>query len=144
MVAVNQPTPFNDRETTHRRFRVGELLRHALGDVFLRGELRDPGLEGAPITISEVRLTADLKVATVYVSVFGEFDANALLEGLRRATPYLKARVSKAVRLRHVPKLFFKVDPSVAESDHIANILHRPKVRKDLAVQPAYDDDPSS
>ena len=141
---MNQQTPFNDRETKHRRFRVGELLRHALGDVFLRGELRDPGLEGAPITISEVRLSPDLKVATVYVSVFGEFDSKALLEGLRRATPYLKARVSKAVRLRHVPKLFFKVDPSVAESDHITDILCRPKVRRDIAVQPAYEDEPSS
>ena len=68
----------------------------------------------------------------------------ALLEGLRRATPYLKARVSKAVRLRHVPKFFFKVDPSVAESDHIADILHRPKVRKDLAVQPAHEDESSN
>jgi len=141
---VNQQSPFNDRETKHRRFRVGELLRHALGDVFLRGELRDPGLEGTPITISEVRLTPDLKVATVFVSVFGEFDSKTLLEGLRRATPYLKVRVSKAVRLRHVPKFFFKVDPSVAESDHIADILHRPKVRKDLAAQPAYEDESSN
>tara|TARA_A100001037_G_scaffold283313_1_gene288685 strand:- start:263 stop:700 length:438 start_codon:yes stop_codon:yes gene_type:complete len=141
VAAVDQPTPFNDREANHRPFRVGELLRHALGEVFLRGDLRDPGLEGAHITISEVRLTPDLRVATVYVSVFGEFDPKALLEGLRRATPYLKARVGKTVRLRHVPRLFFKVDPSVAESDHIADILHRPKVRKDLAVQPAYEDE---
>ena len=141
---MNQQTPFNDRETKHRRFRVGELIRHALGDVFLRGELRDPGLEGTPITISEVRLTPDLKVATVYVSVFGEFDSKTLLESLGRATPYLKARVSKVVRLRYVPKFFFKVDPSVAESDHIADILQRPKVRKDLAVQPAFEDESSN
>ncbi|GIS66113.1 MAG: hypothetical protein CM1200mP4_4610 [Rhodospirillaceae bacterium] len=93
----------------------------------MRGELRDPGLEGTPITISEVRLTPDLKVATVFVSVFGEFDSKTLLEGLRRATPYLKVRVSKAVRLRHVPKFFFKVDPSVPESDHMLIFYMGPK-----------------
>ena len=110
---MDQPTPFNDRETKYRRYRVGELLRHALGNVFLRGDLRDPDLQGAPIIVSEVRLTPDLKVATVYVSMYGEFDSKCLLEGLRRATPYLKARVSKTVRLRYVPKFFFKIDISL-------------------------------
>lgn len=144
MTTVRQPSPFNGREIKHRRYRVGELLRHALGDVFLRGELRDPDLEGASITVSEVRVTPDLKVATVYVSIFGEFDPKCLLAGLKRATPYLKARVSKTVRLRHMPKFVFTVDPSVAESDHITDILHRPKVRRDLAIQFSHEDEPSS
>jgi len=123
---------------------VGELLRHALGDIFLRGELRDPDLEGAAITVAEVKVTRDLKVATVYVSSFGEFDPKCLLEGLRRATPYLKARVSRAVRLRHIPKFFFKVDPSLAEIERITDVLRRPKVRRDVAVQMTHEDDPSS
>lgn len=143
-MVVNRLTPVNEREINHRRLRVGELIRHALGDIFLRGELRDPDLEGAPITVSEVRVSPDLKVANIYVSVFGDFDPKFLLAGLKRATPYLKVRVSRSVRLRYVPKFFFKVDPSVAESGHVADILHRPKVRKDLAVPSAYEDEAAS
>ena len=130
---MTQSTSFEFKEAaSYRRFRVGELLRHALGDIFLRRELRDPDLEGAPITVSEVRMSPDLRSATVYVSALGDLNPESLVNGLKRATPYLKVRVGAIVRLRHVPKFIFKVDPAIAQSDRVSDVLHRPKVRKDL------------
>jgi ribosome-binding factor A len=122
---------------------VGELLRHALSDIFLRRELRDRDLEGALITVSEVRVSPDLKVATVYVSALGNFEPECLVKGLKRATPYLKVRVGGAVRLRHIPKFIFKVDPAIAQSDRIADVLHRSTVRRDLNSGLAQKNEPT-
>jgi len=130
---VTQSTSFEFKEAaSYRRFRVGELVRHALSDIFLRRELRDPDLEGASITVSEVRMSPDLRSATVYVSTLGNLNPESLVNGLKRATPYLKGRVGAIVRLRHVPKFIFKVDPAIAQSDRVSDVLHRSKVRKDL------------
>ena len=130
---MTRSTSFEFKEAAnYRRFRVGELLRHALSDVFLRRELRDPDLEGASITVSEVRVSPDLRAATVYVSALGNLKSEFLVKGLKRATPYLRVRVGGVVRLRHVPKFIFKVDPAIAQSDRVSDVLHRPKVRKDL------------
>ena len=104
---------------SYRRYRVGEVLRHALSDIFVRGELRDPGLEGTTITVSAVRVSPDLRVATVYVSSLGDFKKENLIEGLERATPYLKTRISGTVRLRYVPKFIFELD--VSANDVSAN-----------------------
>ena len=128
---------------SYRRYRVGEVLRHALSDVFVRGELRDPGLEGTTITVSEVRVSPDLRVATVYVSSLGDFKKENLIEGLTRATPYLKTRISGTVRLRYVPKFIFQLDPSISQSERINKVLHGPKVLKDLG-KPLDKEDESS
>ena len=115
----------------YRRLRVGEVLRHALSDIFVRGELRDPSLEGTAITVSEVRVSPDLRVATVYVSSLGDFKKENLIEGLERATPYLKTRISGTVNLRYVPKFIFQLDPGISQSERINKVLHGPKVLKD-------------
>ena len=129
---------------SYRRFRVGELLRHALSDIFVRGELRDPDLEGAVITVSEARVSPDLRVAKVYVSALGDFKKGRLIEGLKRATPYLKTRLGGAVRLRYIPKFIFQLDPSISQSERINEVLHGPKVRKDLATRLGKEDEPSN
>ena len=139
---MTRSTSFEFKEAAnYRRFRVGELLRHALSDIFLRRELRDPDLEGAPITVSEVRMSPDLRSATVYVSALGNLNPESLINGLKRATPYLKVRVGGVVRLRHVPKLIFKVDPAIAQSDRISDVLLRSKVQKDLSCSSAKNDE---
>jgi len=138
---VTQSTSFDHKEAaSYRRVRVGELLRHALSDVFLRRELRDPDLADALITVPEVRMSPDLRSATVYVSALANSDPESLLKGLRRATPYLKVRVGGVVRLRHVPKFIFKIDPTIAQSDRVSDLLHRSKVGKDLNSRLATKD----
>lgn len=139
---MTRSTSFEFKEAAnYRRFRVGELLRHALSDIFLRRELRDPDLEGASITVSEVRVSPDLRAATVYVSALGNLNPECLVKGLKRATPYLRVRVGGVVRLRHVPKLIFKVDPAIAQSDRISDVLLRSKVQKDLSCRSAKNDE---
>ena len=83
---MTRSTSFEFKEAAnYRRFRVGELLRHALSDIFLRRELRDPDLEGASIAVSEVRVSPDLRAATVYVSALGDLNSEFLVKGLKRA-----------------------------------------------------------
>ena len=115
-----------------RQLRVGELLRHELCAVFARGNLRDPGLSGHSITVSEVTVSTDFRIATVYVSLLGRDDAEPVLAGLRRAAPYLGRQVARAVRLRNTPKLKFIIDPSFEEARKIDGLLRRPRVIRDL------------
>ena len=116
-----------------RQLRVGELLRHELSAIFTRGNLRDPGLSGHSITVSEVTVSKDFSIATAYVSLLGCDDAEPVLAALRRAAPYLGAQVARAIRLRNTPKLNFIVDPSFEKARKIDDLLRHPRVIRDLA-----------
>ena len=119
---------------SQRQLRVAEEIRHLLADLFARTEFRDPDLKGAQITVTEVRVGPDLKRATAYVSRLGRQDIEALLPALRRATPFLRAHVAHALRLKFAPDLAFLPDHALDEAMKIDTLLHRPEVARDLVA----------
>ena len=121
-----------NKQPSQRQLRVGEALRHALSDVLERGNLRDPAFRNISITVTEVRASPDLKNATAFVMPLGGEAADAIVEALGRAAPFLRSAIAKQVALRHVPRLQFKVDRSFGQADHIDALLRQPQVARDL------------
>ena len=119
---------------SQRQLRVGEELRHILAQVFDRAELHDPAVQDTPITVTEVRASPDLKNATAFVVPLGGDAAvtDRVLEGLNRATPYLRRILAGKVRLRHIPRIKFLADRSFDEARHIEGLLREPAVARDL------------
>jgi len=107
-------------------------MRHALAEVFSRGTLRDPSLIGANLTVSEVRVSPDLKHATVFVMPLAGRHAAEAIAGLRRGTAHLRAEIARAVKLRFAPTLAFEIDRSFEHASRIGLLLHRPEVARDL------------
>ena len=121
------------RPRSVRQLRVGEEIRHCLAQVLGRDELRDPDLQGRIITVSEVRVSPDLRNATVFVMPLGGEADDAVLSALNRATSYLRGRVGQDVRLRHAPRLSFRHDVSFDSASRIDTLLRSPEVARDLA-----------
>ena len=117
---------------SQRQLRVAEEIRHVLAGVFGRGEIRDPELADVAVTVTEVRIGPDLKRATVFVSRLGRSDIDAKLPALRRAAPYLRAQLAKALRLRVAPDLSFVADTSIDYAMHVDELLRSPDVARDL------------
>lgn len=117
---------------SHRLLRVGEELRHALAEVLARGDLRDPALDGVSITVSEVKLSPDLRHGTVYVMPLSGRDTADVVAGLGRSAGYLGAQVARRVRLKYFPKLTFRLDPSFDAVRRIESLLQDPHVAQDL------------
>lgn len=107
-----------------RQLRVGERLRHVLADLFARGAVHDPVLAGTSLTISEVRVTRDLRQATVYVVELGGDLSPDVQKALARATPFLRGEVARQSNLKYAPNLTFRVDETFAESMRIDKLLH--------------------
>jgi ribosome-binding factor A len=129
------PSESNDLhpgQRSQRQLRVGEELRHALARLLRPGELRDPALFDANVTVTEVQLSPDLRNATAFVMPLGGSNAADIVAGLRRSAPYLKGQIAKAVRLRHVPNLNFALDSAFDSADRIASVLHSETVARDL------------
>ena len=118
---------------SQRNLRVGEEIRHVLSDIFMRGESNAAGLHGVSITVSEVRVSPDLKNATAYVMPLGGENKEALLEVLKEAAPEIRHLISKRMKLRYTPKIFFSLDQSFDEAQRINNLLKKPEVARDLA-----------
>jgi ribosome-binding factor A len=124
---------------SQRQLRVAEEVRHALSAVFAREEFRDPDLHGLHVTVTEVRASPDLKHMTAFVSALGRDLTREQFAGLRRAAPFLRTRVAKAVRLKYAPDLHFQPDTALDYAMHIDEVLRRPEVVRDLA--PREDED---
>ena len=120
---------------TQRQLRVGEEIRHLLAGVFARGEFRDPSLAEAQVTVTEVRISPDLRNATAFVARLGRTDVTELLPALRRAGPYLRGQVAKGMRLRVAPELSFQADTSLDYAMHVDSLLRAPEVARDLAEE---------
>ena len=120
------------REPGQRQLRVGEELRHVLAQVLERGDLRDPGLSGVSLTVTEVRVSPDLRNATVYVTPLGGGDTDAVIAALTRARTYLRRHVAAHVHLKFVPDLSFRADSSFDEAQRIDGLLRDPRVARDL------------
>jgi ribosome-binding factor A len=117
---------------SQRQLKVGELLRHALAEIFSRGEINDEVLERHSLTVPEVRMTPDLKLATVYVLPLGGGEAEGAVAHLDKHKRYLRGLLAKRVNLKFMPELRFKVDTSFEASARIDELLASPKVARDL------------
>ena len=129
------------REPGQRALRVGEELRHALARLFERGDLKDPDLAGVALTVTEVRLSPDLKNATAFVMPLAGANAAQVMAGLKRSTPYIRRSVAQSVALRYAPAIVFSLDTAFEHAQRIDRLLHRPEVARDLAA-PAGDGEP--
>jgi ribosome-binding factor A len=117
---------------TQRQLRVAEEIRHVLAGIFMRREFRDPELAEVDITVSEVRVSPDLKHATAFVSRLGRTDADVLLPALQRAAPWLRSQVAHALPLRYTPELSFQPDHALDYAMKINRLMQRPDVARDL------------
>jgi ribosome-binding factor A len=106
-----------------RQLRVGEELRHALSQIIERGELRDPELTGKSITVTEVKISPDLRNATVFVVPLGGEGLKEIIPPLQRATSFLRHRIAQMVELRRVPNLKFEPDETFDYVDRINQVL---------------------
>jgi ribosome-binding factor A len=126
----HEETPIGGR--SQRQLRVGEEIRHVLARLLRPGELHDPAMSDANVTVTEVQLSPDLRNATAFVMPLTGTNAADVVAGLRRSAPYLKSQIAKAVRLRYVPNLSFALDNAFDSADRIATLLHSETVARDL------------
>ena len=125
-----------------RQLRVGELVRHAMAEILARGELREPELEGVIVTVPEVKLSPDLKIATCYVMPLGGQDATAVVEALDRHRRFLRGEVAHRINMKFAPDLRFRVDTSFEEGSRIDALLRSdPVIRRDVTTPDAPDTD---
>jgi ribosome-binding factor A len=117
---------------SQRVLRVGELIRHALADMLTRGEVHDPTLEGHMITVPEVRMSPDLKLATVYVMPLGGRDGKDVIAALDRNKRFLRGEIAHRVNLKFAPDLRFRMDDRFDEAARIDKLLASPAVARDL------------
>ena len=133
--------PRSGRERSQRQLRVGELVRHALVDIFARGDLRDPDLIGVSITVTEVRVSPDLRNATVFVMPLGGMKTAETVDALTRAAPFLRRMVGRAVTMKYLPALSFVTDKAFEQSARIDGLLRSASVSRDLVDSPSGDAD---
>lgn len=126
---------------SQRARRVGELVRHALADMFTRGEVHDPVIETHMITVPEVRMSPDLRLATVYVMPLGGKDEGEVLAALERSKRFLRGEVAHRVNLKFAPELRFRIDERFDEATRIEKLLHSPQVQRDLQDRSDNHDD---
>ena len=117
---------------SQRQLRVGELIRHALADMLTRGDIHDPVIQSHMITIPEVQMTADLRLATVYVMPLGGRDEAAVLAAFERNKRYLRGEIARRVNLKFAPDIRFQIDERFAEAERIEKLLRTPAVQRDL------------
>ena len=118
---------------SQRQLRVGEQARHALAELLQRGEIHDDIVETAVISVSEVRMSPDLKIATAYVSPLGEGDSEAVVAALNRNAKFIRGRVSPALRqMKYMPEFRFRLDTSYDNFARVDRLLKSPEVARDL------------
>jgi len=120
---------------SQRQLRVGELIRHAMAEMLSRGEVHDPVIEAHMITIPEVSMSPDLRLATVYVMPLGGRDAKPVIDALERNKKFLRGEISHRVNLKFAPDLRFRFDERFDEAERIEKILRTPEVRRDLEAK---------
>ena len=117
---------------SQRQLRVAELIRHKLAELLARGEIHDDVIASHVITIPEVRLSPDLKLATVYVVTLGGADIEPVLKALDQNKRFIRGEIAHAVNLKFAPDLRFRRDETFEEASRIDALLASPKVRQDV------------
>jgi ribosome-binding factor A len=117
---------------SQRQLRAGELVRHALAEILARGEVHDPVIAGHMITVPEVRMSPDLRQATIYVMPLGGREEKEVLAALDRNRRYLRGEIARRVNLKFAPDIRFRLDERFDEAERIEKLLRTPAVRRDL------------
>jgi ribosome-binding factor A len=125
---------------SQRQLRVGELVRHAMAELLARGEVHDPVIEGHLITVPEVRMTADLRLATIYIMPLAGRDADEVLAALERNKKFLRGEIAHRINLKFAPDIRFRVDERFAEAERIDKLLRSPEVKRDLTKDESGDE----
>jgi ribosome-binding factor A len=124
------------RAPSQRQLRVGELVRHAVAELLARGEIMDPEVTALLITVPEVRMSPDLRNATVYVTPLGGGDAKGAVKALERNKKWIRGQVAHKVNLKYAPDLLFRYDDRFEEAERIDALLRSPDVAQDLSPDP--------
>ena len=130
----------HDTGGSQRQLRVGELIRHELADMLSRGGIHDPVIERHMITVPEVRMSPDLRLATIYVMPLGGHDEEAVIAALDRNKRYVRGEIARRVNLKFAPEIRFRIDERFDEAERIEKLLRTPAVQRDLGTL----DDPES
>ena len=135
---MSRPTPRHPRPAaaargpSQRQLRAGELVRHALVEILREEELEDPAVKGVSVTVTEVRMSPDLKHAVCFVEPLGGAGAAEVTAGLNRVSRFLRGRLGHAIELRFTPQLKFIHDESFDEAEKMSRLLADPRVRRDV------------
>lgn len=120
-------------EPSQRQLRVGENVRHALTQLLQRGDIQDPALDGIVVSVTEVRMSPDLKIATVFVTAFGQRDMQPVIKGLSDNAKFIRGRVTPVLReMKYMPAFRFRADTSFDNFSKIDALLKSPEVSRDL------------
>ncbi|MGA9319585.1 MAG: 30S ribosome-binding factor RbfA [Xanthobacteraceae bacterium] len=117
---------------SQRQLRVGELIRHELAAMLSRGDVHDPVIEGHLITVPEVRMSPDLRLATIYIMPLGGRDGTGVLAALDRNKRYVRGEIARRVNLKFAPEIRFRIDERFDEAERIEKLLRTPDVQRDL------------
>jgi ribosome-binding factor A len=117
---------------SQRQLRVAELIRHEMADLLARGEVHDPVIEHRMITVPEVRVSADLRLATIYVMPLGGQDKKEVLDALDRNSRFVRGEIARRVNLKFAPEIRFRIDERFDEAERIEKLLRTPAVQRDL------------
>jgi ribosome-binding factor A len=117
---------------SQRQLRVGELIRHELADMLTRGDVHDPVIQAHLITVPEVRMSPDLRLATIYVMPLGGRDVEKVIEALDRNKRYVRGEIGRRVNLKFAPEIRFRADERFDEAERIEKLLRTPAVQRDL------------
>jgi ribosome-binding factor A len=121
-----------EKAPSQRQLRAGELIRHALAEILARGEVHDPVIENHVITVPEVRLTPDLRLATIYVMPLAGRDADEVVAAFERNKRFLRGELAHRVNMKFAPEIRFRIDERFEEAERIAKLLRTPDVQRDL------------
>jgi ribosome-binding factor A len=124
-----------------RQLRVGEEMRHALSEILREHHLADPDLQGKIITVTEVRVSPDLRNATAFVMPLGGTETDKTVQALNRAAGYFRGELGRAVKMQFTPTIRFRADESFEEATRIERLLHDPAVARDLRKENQEDGD---
>jgi ribosome-binding factor A len=124
---------------SQRQLRVAEAVRHAVADILVHGGVHDPDLEGHIITVPEVRMSPDLKLATIFVMPLGGRDREIVLAALERNKKFLRGEIARRVNLKFAPDVRFRIDDRFDEAERIEKLLRTPAVQRDLAADSDED-----
>jgi ribosome-binding factor A len=117
--------------------RASELVRHAFADVLARGEVHDPVIEAHSITVPEVQMSPDLRLATIYVMPLGGQDEKEVIAALDRNKRFLRGEIAHRVNLKFAPEIRFRIDERFDEAERIERLLRSPQVRRDIEKDPS-------
>ncbi|MGL4728447.1 MAG: 30S ribosome-binding factor RbfA [Bosea sp. (in: a-proteobacteria)] len=136
-----KPTRHAAAGPSQRQLRVSELIRHALAEMIQRGDIHDEVLASHIVTIPEVRLSPDLKLATVYIMPLGGKDEKPVIAALEKHKGYLRGQIAHKVNMKYAPDLRFRRDETFDEAERITKLLRTDEVKRDLGRKDSTEDE---